>query len=53
MAYPLGRGFVHITSGNDVTAPPDFDSGLYSRCDLLTSGAWCTAYTENAGKKIS
>ena len=31
MTYPVGTGSVHITSGDDVTADPDFDSGLYSR----------------------
>ena len=31
MTYPVGTGSVHITSGDDVTADPDFNSGLYSR----------------------
>ena len=31
LTFPVGTGSTHITSADDVYAPPDFDSGLYSR----------------------
>ncbi|KAJ7649961.1 GMC oxidoreductase-domain-containing protein [Roridomyces roridus] len=35
--YPVSRGHVHISSGQDANAPPDFDSGFLSDpADLLT-----------------
>jgi alcohol oxidase len=36
LKYPVSRGSIHITSANDIYAPPDFDSGMFSNeIDIL------------------
>ncbi len=32
LGYPSAEGHLHITSGEDVQAPPDFDPGYLQTC---------------------
>ncbi|TCD60832.1 hypothetical protein EIP91_009421 [Steccherinum ochraceum] len=40
VSYPASSGHLHITSGDDVNAPPDFDAGFLSKPEDLALLRW-------------
>lgn len=49
--YPVGTGHVHITSGEDVNAPPDFDTGYLTKY-FLSHHSYQRVAHANVGLKI-
>jgi alcohol oxidase len=40
LLYAASRGYIHITSPNDVYAPPDFDAGYFSDLADVPTLVW-------------